>query len=267
MTFSKAKREFDVRYYLWATSEFEREIERSFPTLRLFKAGSAWKTHQFMLQLSKSEQLVLAHGLLKRFHSNAIKTLGEACSPEEEALRSRRDVAFSNIVSFGEEVRARTRAGEPIKLASKRQLRKVMAAQFKEAFGDECIGLAPVDEELDLRFQMKRAGWLVSTFFYFGRREAILNYSHNIESESTFPYRGGEIGMGMGAMMSFNSYLGISSQTEWRYITAEEIERCCAAALKLCAQFFDVLPKLLKGLECGTISPDEGYELSSNPLR
>ncbi len=267
MTFSKAKREFDIRYYLWAISEFEREAEDSFPTLQVFKSGGAWKTYQFMMQLSKSDQLILAHSLLKRFHMNAVAALGETCSPEEESLRSRRDAAFSNILSVGDEIRARKNAGEPIKLASKRNLRKVMTQQFKAEFGDECIGLASVDEEPDLRFKMKRAGWIVNTFFEFGRSQAMLNYSHNIESEKTFPYGGGEVGMGMGAMMSFNSYLGVSSQTQWHYLTEDEIEPSCAVALKLCAHFLGVLPKLLKGLEFETVTPDEGYELSANPLR
>jgi len=83
MNFSEAKRQFDIRYYLWATSEFQREIEESFPVLRSFKAGSAWKTYQFMLQLSKDDQLILARSLLKRFHPNAVKALGEMCSVDE----------------------------------------------------------------------------------------------------------------------------------------------------------------------------------------
>jgi hypothetical protein len=219
-----------------------------------------------MLRLPSTERLVLAHGLLKRFHPNAVKALGETCSTEEESLRARRDSFPSNILSFAEEIRARKKAGEPIKLASKRKLRKVMTAQFKAAFGDECIGLACVEEEEDLRFKMKRSGWVVNTMFYFGRSHAILNYSHNIGSEQTFPYRHGRIAMGMRGLISFNSYLGISSQTEWDYLTEEEIEPSCAVALKLCAHFFDVAPKLLKGLECETVTPDEGYELSDNPL-
>jgi hypothetical protein len=198
MTFSNAKREFDIRYYLWAISEFEKEIEESFPTLRLFKAGGAWKTYQFMLKLPKSEQLVLARGLIKRSHPNAVKTLGETCSAEEGSLLSRRDAAFSNILSIGAEIRARKKAREPVKLASKRELRKVITAQFKVAFGNECIDLACVDEEPELTFKMKRSGWIIKTLFWFGRGESVLDYSHNIESEETFPYRGGVVGMGLG---------------------------------------------------------------------
>jgi hypothetical protein len=256
MTFSEAKMEFDIRYYLWAISEFEKEIEEAFPTLRLFKAGSPWLTHQFMLTLSKSDQLVLARSLLKRFHPNAVKTLCETCSTEEESLRSQRGAAFDNIVSVGEEIRARKEAGEPVKLASKRKLRTVMTAQFKAAFGGECIDLACVDEEPDLRFKMQRAGWFVTTSFYFGRSKPVLSYMHGIASEEPLIYRPGIGPMVMGAMVSFNSYLGISSQTEWHYLTDEEVEPSCAAALTLCAHFFEVLPKLLEGLECDTVVPD-----------
>ncbi len=255
MTLSEAKREFDTRYYLWSISEFEKEIEEAFPTLSLFKAGGAWKTYQFMLRLQKSDQLILAHSLLKRSHPNAVKSLGESCSLKEEVLRSRRDAAFNNIVSVGDEIRARKKAGEPIKLASKRKLRKAITAQFKAAFGHECLNLACVDEELDLRFKMRRAGWIIKTFFDFGRSQTVLDYFHNIESEKTFPINGGEVGMGLGGGISFNSYLGIT-RSQWHYLTEEEIEPTCAVVVKLCAHFFEVLPKLLMGLECGNVTFD-----------
>ena len=39
MKFSEVKQEFEIRYYLWSKSEFEKEIEESFPNFRCFKAG------------------------------------------------------------------------------------------------------------------------------------------------------------------------------------------------------------------------------------
>jgi hypothetical protein len=261
MYFSEAKKQFDVRYYLWATSEFQREIGESFPVLRSFKAGSAWKTYQFMQQLSKEDQWLLAKSLLKRFHPNAVEALGDMCSTDEESLRSRRDVAFSNIVSFGDEIRAKKNAGELIKLASQRRLRKVMATKFVAAFGNECMELVFAEEQDDLRFKMKRAGWVVNTFFDFGRSNAVLNYNHNIESEKSFTCRGVEFGMGIGAMMSFNSYLGIASQTSWSYLREDEVDLACAMVVKLCARFFEILPQLLKGLECEMVVPDKDCAL------
>jgi hypothetical protein len=47
-----------------------------------------------MRQLSRPEQLLVAGGLLKRFHPDAVKTLGETCSPDEVTFRTRRDDFF-----------------------------------------------------------------------------------------------------------------------------------------------------------------------------
>jgi hypothetical protein len=96
MEFSKAQQEFQIRYYLWAASEWEKEINESFPNLSSFKSGSVWETYQFMRLLDKHEQLTLARALLKRFHRDAVKSLGENCSAEEEDLRRVRD-DFSQI--------------------------------------------------------------------------------------------------------------------------------------------------------------------------
>lgn len=90
MRFVDAKTQFEIRYYLWAISEFEREIEESFPTFLLFKTGTVWETLQFMRLLDRAKQRTLAHALLKRFHAGAV-ALGEATSAEELALRSARD--------------------------------------------------------------------------------------------------------------------------------------------------------------------------------
>jgi hypothetical protein len=94
VNFLKAKQEFQIRYYLWAISEWEKEANESFPNLRSFKSGAVWETYQFMRLLDKGEQLTLARALLKRFHSDAVKSLGEKTSPEEDSLRSRRDDLF-----------------------------------------------------------------------------------------------------------------------------------------------------------------------------
>ena len=92
ITLDEAQREFNIRYYHWAISEFEREIDESFPNLRLFEGGCIRETYRFMQQLSKCDQLVLARSLLKKSHCEAVKTLGEMCSDKEEALYNNLDV-------------------------------------------------------------------------------------------------------------------------------------------------------------------------------
>jgi hypothetical protein len=316
MTFEKAKQEFEIRYYLWAISEWEKEINESFPNLRSFKAGSAWETYQFMQLLNRRDQMILAHGLLKRFHPDAVKALGESCSREEESLRFGRDEFFrirqqyqyvpqlekggqfdvaqfwiqrlraeaANVpgvaffdddksllsqldavflripLTFEEQIAARKQAGEKIKFASKRKLQKAITDKFKAAFGSQRIEHR-FDDEFDLssNFDIKCCGWILSTHFWFGRRESLINYSHGIGSETRITHpesKASASAMVMAQMVSFSSWLGITSQIQWEYLMNEEVEPACDAVIKLCRHFFEVAPKLLKGLEFEKITPE-----------
>ena len=66
MNLADAEKEFRLRNFVWAKAEWEREINESFPHLRMFKTGHAWEIYQFMQMLNKEEQLALAMGRLKR---------------------------------------------------------------------------------------------------------------------------------------------------------------------------------------------------------
>jgi hypothetical protein len=296
MTFEKAKQEFEIRFYFWGISEFEKEIDESFPNLRSFKSGTAWETYQFMQQLDKNEQLTLMRGLLKR-NNDAIQALGENCSIEEESLRSRRDDFFRirglnqfvqrlekdgqmaearsifqrfrpaavkvlgeiyledekslrsrlNAIfrpipsTFEEEIAARTLAGEKIKFASKRNVRKAMIAKFKSAFGNQCIGSEYLVAEPEPQFLMKCCGWILSTDFWFGQRKSSIEYSHTISSEDSFEHEGPEgiyrKNLIIGFNISFCSWLGITGATQWEYLMDEDVEPACDAVIKQCGHF------------------------------
>jgi hypothetical protein len=256
MTFSQAKREFDIRYYHWGIVEFEKEIVDGFPVLQSFKAGSAWPVHQFMLRLPRDQQLILARALLKRSHPNAVNTLGERTLPEEVAILARCDAQASNIISFGDELRAKIKTGESPNLATKGKIRKNISNAFFDTFGKGGFDLVSKDEDDEgLRFKVRFAGWIIGTSFWFGRRTAVLDYCNNIESEDVFPFRGGIVGMGLAGGTSFNSCLGVS-RSQWSYITEADIKSTCEIALGLCARFFGVLPKLLIGLEYEKVTFD-----------
>jgi hypothetical protein len=259
MTFEKAKQEFQIRYYLWSISEFEREINELFPNLRLFKTGSIWKLHQFMQQLDRNKQLVLAHSLLKRFHPDAVKTLGENCSEEENCLRDELDAFRRKSFGLEVEIPTRRRAGEKIKFVSKGKLRKIMVAKFREAYGSQCVKME-IGPEWDPLFDMKCCGWIISTQLFFGRHESLISYNHSIVSETRIHHpQNPEItasAMKLKQLISFSSWLGICSQTQWEYLMEVDVEPACDAAIKFCGHFFEVAPKLLKGLEFEKITAD-----------
>jgi hypothetical protein len=311
MTFSKAKNEFDIRYYLWALSEFHREIDQSFENLRLFKVGAGRDILEIMDRLDRPRQRTLAHALLKRFHPNAVAALGQKASAEELALRALRDsfreirraygfmlqleaanqpdlarfwlnqidrvslqilsgeapidetsvgsqiksVLGTTPPGFEDEIDLRRKRGEKLKLIGKRKLLKITAERFQKAFNGLCIETLR-EETIDptLAFAMKVDGWVLKTSFWFGRNSTVLNYAHLITSDTVFDYNSSECEDAppfiLGSMISFNSYLGISSQTEWRYITEDDIEPIFAVLISLCRHFFDAVPTLLKGLQC-----------------
>jgi hypothetical protein len=316
VTFTNLKREYETRLYLWAKSEWEGEIAESFPNLRLFKIDQPWETYQFLRQLAKSEQLVLAHALLERRFPTSADALGEACSMEGVSLRSRRDdffrikglyrylqrlekereftqarmlfqmmrpdavkvaggdfendeelrsrleTVFGPIPStFEEELAARELVGEKIQLVNKRALKKAIKAKYLCAFGDQAAEpIEVIAGEPDLLFKMRCCGWMINTNFFFESREGSIEYYHDIQSEDTVE-QPGQNGMCRAFLvleykLSFCSWMGVDGETKWKYLTESEVEPVCEGVIKFCRQFFELAPKLLKGIELESITTE-----------
>jgi hypothetical protein len=247
MTFEKAKQEFAVRYYLWGQSEFKKEIDESFPILRSFKAGSFWKRYRFMQQLDRREQLILASGLLKRSNPDAVQALSENFTPEENALLTQLREFSLKSEGLEAEILATQRAGEKIKFASKAKIRRTILNQFKTAFGSECFNLAIVGMDPELEFKMKCCGWPLETNFEFNGVNRQISYSHRIISD-TAKEPDGVRAIILG-FPSLSGWLGIRGDTQWEYLMDEDIQPACDFIIQRSRHFFEIVPKLLKGLE------------------
>lgn len=256
MTFEKAKKEFEIRYYYWATSQFEKEIAESFPTLRTFKIGRMWEAYQFMQQITKDEQFTLAKSQLRKVYSDTAKILGESISDEENLLLNKFDKFCSQLFRSQLTTRGQMRsdlAGQKVKFVSKGKLRKAMEIAFTKAYGSQCVKILTTKEGWNPWFEMKFAGWTVITSFSFGRNQSI-GYDHIIQSEAKVPNP--EVppewwmpAMRLGDSLSFGSWLGLSTHTEWASLLEGEVNQACDAAIKCCGRFFEITPKLLNGLE------------------
>jgi hypothetical protein len=246
MTLSKAKEVFAGRYYPWAGSEFEREIAEGFPNLGLFNAGESRTVLDFMRGLDTLSRLELARGLLKRFHPEGVKILGETVSDVEKSLVAQLD-DFRLIKN------AKSMVDSGIKLANKAKLRKTMLAKFKSEFGAQCSELELVGLDPELDFHMECRGWVLKTHFEFNGKHRQLQYWHDIISPTVIkPNR--VPAMTLDQFISINGWLGVCSQTQWEYITQEDIELACNAAIKFCGRFFGIAPRLLEGLEFDKIT-------------
>jgi len=94
MNLADAEKEFQSRHYIWSKAEWQKEIDDSFPHLRMFKTGGAWDLYQFMQKLSKDEQLALAMGRLKQGSPEIASKWGEHLSEVEESTCRRFDAFF-----------------------------------------------------------------------------------------------------------------------------------------------------------------------------
>ena len=250
MKLIEAKQEFRIRYYYWAISQFEREINESFPILRTFKIGQMWEAHQFMQQITKSEQLTLAKGLLRGAYSDTAKILGETLSDEADPLLKR----FNKFCSqFYGQTRSEL-SGKKVKYVSKGKLKKAIEIAFTKAYGSQCVKFLTTKDGYDPWFEVKFAGWIVITSFTFGRHQSMISYDHIIQSEakvpnSEFPPEYWMPAMRLGQSLSFASWLGLSARTEWAALVEEEVDQVCDAVIKCCGLFFEIAPTLLNGLE------------------
>jgi hypothetical protein len=241
MMLSEASREFEARYYGWALSAAEKEAREGFPHLRIFKGGLTWKMYQFTQKLRKEEQLLFVRAYLKRGFA-----IRESLSEEEKALLDRDQVFYMKQRGLELEIRARRRAGEKIKFASKKTLQKAVTEKFMAAFERQGAELGPKNVPNGVGFTTKCAGWVIMTNFDFGRHESYIEYRHlivgkpggvNPDGTVFFPY----------PVLAILLWIGFPIR--WEYLLDEDVEVACDSAVEMCRQVFDILPELLRGIE------------------
>ena len=244
MTVSEASREFWARYYRWALSVAENEARAGFPSLRIFKGGMTWKTHQFAQRLSEAERLLFVRASLKRYLAG---DCGEPLSKQDKAILDQHEIFYSRQRGLQLEIPARRRAREKIRFASKKTLQKAITEKFLAAFGQQGIEIGHNFRD-SVGFTMKYAGWLVLTNFEFGGRQGnCIYYKHLIVGKPGGVNPDGTIFWPAPWLATF-CWIGITT-IQWEYLLDEDVEPACDSAAKLCRDVFDALPKLLSGIE------------------
>jgi len=81
--------EFQMRFYCWGRSEFEREIKENFPCLSAFDTGPLWQAREFCRQLSSADRSTFISSCLKHTYPDVARELGESLTAEETELHSK----------------------------------------------------------------------------------------------------------------------------------------------------------------------------------
>jgi len=251
MNLEKLQEEFNVRYYLWALEDFEREIDQGFPFLQLFRNESPWCVVTMMSEMDEAERMCFAKSLVKRFHEDAVKTIGETITADERQLCER---YFNKALQLDTQrivTRFKHGASKAGPLASRARIRRLVRNVFSKAN----IHLAE-EEDLDgvITYSNKVGYWEIITRIYTRDRDSQVSYDHAIWSvervnpvtkwdgkNALWPIR-------LGHSISFLSWLGISGPTEWCNLANDDCSLIADAVAKLYFHFLEVAPKLLNGL-------------------
>lgn len=254
MTYPEAQTEFLLRLYRWAKAAQEKELLEGFPRFKHLDEELA-RTFLFFRSLDPRSQMLLARGRLMVRHKEAAKALGEEITLEVQTLM-RREEAFRlrQLPGTWEGRFAQKNEADMPKLATRKQLKKSMLAQFGATFGDQCLPVDPLENKTDPEFRMKYKGWVICTGFNFGRWDPEIGLSQGVwnghwitKEQPTVLFANS-----LRIQMSYGAEIGFCS--DWREIAVEDIEPTCAEVIEHCRRMFDALPALLDGLELESLT-------------
>lgn len=231
--------EFLVRFYHWSAEFSRREFDRNFPTLRQIKNPSLVKLISFARSLGRTERSLLCSALLKRFHQRAVELLEELPSTEETVLFERSLEARRVYVPEIDGAQYKAIIRRP----NKTPLRKILLSKLAPVLGKpEMIG--GNREEWTYSFHIRC--WTGETWIDTGGQRAF-GYSHAIKAHGT---------VSLDSHISVLAWTGVSSQTDWFYLSEEEYSEAAECLVHLCTLFLDALPVLLDGLSHDLPEPE-----------
>ncbi len=184
--------EFAVRYYRWAVLEVRQEMEAGFPLvsrLRNEHAETYLSIMNWIDDPSKRRLYLIAS--VKRFHPHAVSLLGEDMTRAEEKVLEWADALRLEMDCAMPARRLRTSSGK---------LKTLLRSELLTRFGRQTVLTRPGPKMLGL--ESRHGPWLVRTWFDCGRRSF---YLHHIDTDE----------VKLASHLSIQSWMGISSMTEW----------------------------------------------------
>ena len=212
-------KEFLVRYYNWASSQWLEEIERGFPLLRVFDGMSsvALIALEVFEALPPSERGAMARALVKRAHKAAVGSLGNDLTAAEQANLVRWQDACRRSQAFAE-TSMRTFKTDREHLRS--ALRQVLA----DSAGEETDAVS----RSGLGYVKRNGSWSVETHFDLAGRTHQLSYDHAVFWEGRLVKSG----------ISALAWLGIST-TVLDQVSLGDEERAAGCISNLVRRFVD----------------------------
>jgi hypothetical protein len=204
------------------------------------------------------ETYALPEEIFERGYPEAAEILGQGWLKDRKRLYSRLAATYRGVPLSRESVLNLKRAsGEQVRFVQKSALARIVREKVAAVFPNLAVCTASRGEDGELCFSTKICGWVVNTFFDFGRHEPQLAYSHNVVSATRSKHHGAQVSeMFVPYLISFSGWMGISGETRWEYLIEDDLQTVSSAAIGFLKRFFDAAPELLGGLEPEKIVPD-----------
>ncbi len=217
--------EFAVRYYRWAALDSRQEMEAGFPLvsrLRNEHAATYVSIMNWIDDASKRRLYLLAS--VKRFHPEVVSLFGEDMTRAEE-----------KVIEWADAQRLEMDYAMPARKLgiSSRELKTLLKNELLTRFGRQTVLTRPGPNMLGL--ESRHGPWLVRTWFDCGRRSF---YLHHIDA--------GEVKLA--SHLSIQSWMGISSMTEWTLAPAGCEEVVAKTMVDAAQRFLGRVSGLLEGL-------------------
>jgi hypothetical protein len=225
-TLQPVRDEFLVRFYRWSTEFSRHEFDGDFPIVGRIKSPTVQRLLSFARSLKGEERFLLCSALLKRFHTRAAEILDDFPSTEETALLSRYSEARRAYVPQSEAI---------VRQSNKASLRKILLRELGASFS-EPPDIQASREEWTYRSHIHC--WTLETRIDSGGRRSF-GYSHSINAQHSVPLQD---------HISILSWMGISSQTDWFYLSESDYGEAAKCLAQACSCFLDAVQKLLNDL-------------------
>jgi hypothetical protein len=240
MIIYKAPDEFLLKLYRWACADFQREMEEGFPLLRGIENPTTYGLLSVMESLPRDKRVILASGLLLRFHTRAAEVLGEKISAEQRELF---EPFFKSFEASNRLLRARWDAAPKLGPELERKQRKKLVGRVKTELHEPYCVWPETGPWKGTSFEVEKGGFRILTRFYTGMR-CSLCYDHAILDKERGYYWDPDTTFYCDKL-SIYSWLGISGQTMWMDLRVGEIERVGNDLVRLCRHFIEGVVGLL----------------------
>jgi hypothetical protein len=221
---------FGQRFYAWSLEEARREVEAGFPSLRLFRSGPAHHALAILESMPVPSRFPFLSTLIRRRMRAEAEEAGSPFTDADEAgcRRFYDTLVYPTPEEFA--LRETERSNPKQFRFDRRQFAKRLKASLRPILGVEPESLGSGC----WTYRNTIEGVEVATTVDLGGSSHQLVYDHRIMVEPR-AFR-----------TSLLSWLGVSGQTDWSYLTEPDTASIADQLASLCEHLLKAAPSLLK---------------------